>query len=622
MKTNTKPAPTRCPWQQGFRDALQRLSVTLMLVMLTASAWAQVFPQTIYRLSLNANYQGGAIGMVDVPVSNPTYTLASYNEPTREGYMFCGWSTSSTGAVQYRTNDQITLTGNLTLYAVWDDNPYIITLIPSCDAGVFKSILVPRNHPNYTLTSRDEPTHTEYTFIGWSQSPTGVVDYRTGNKVTLNGNLTFYAVWGGTINSLTYTITDEEKRQVELFEYEGDKPEGILNIPSTVTISGKEFSVTSIGNSVFSDCSSLQSVTIPNSVTNIGDNAFSWCEKLQSVIIPESVTSIENDVFMACTGLQSVTIPNSVTRIGDTAFDACTSLRSITIPNSVTTIGGGAFEFCSNLQSVTIPNSVTTIGDAAFFDCSSLESVTIFAPELDEYGGSAFDRNADGRKIYVFSDCVETYKSEWSKYANAIEAIPALAVRDAGGELGSWCTYYNGMADVTVADGTTVYTAKRNNEGGVTLTATGSNIIKRGEAVLLKSAADVVLSSAASSGDGVYTGNELKGVDYETAQDANTTYYVLSKVNGVFGFYKLARENGNSEPIKLGANKAYLAVTNVHNAPEFIGFGENTTAINEHESHKSYELSGERYSLDGRKLQGMPTQKGLYIVNGKKIVIK
>ena len=672
MKTNTKPAPTRCPWQQGFRDALQRLSVTLMLVMLTASAWAQSFPQTnYYYLYLNPNYQGGGgIGRIDVPVSDPTttYTLTSYDEPTRTGYMFCGWSTSSTGAVQYRTNDQITLTGNLTLYAVWDDNPYIITLIPSCDAGVFKSILVPRNHPNYTLTSRDEPTHTEYTFIGWSQSPTGVVDYRTGNKVTLNGNLTFYAVWGGTINSLTYTITDEEKRQVELFEYEGDKPEGILNIPSTVTISGKEFSVTSIGNSVFSDCSSLQSVTIPNSVTNIGDNAFSWCEKLQSVIIPESVTrfgnsafwactslqsviipesvtsigeecfryctslqsviipesvtSIENDVFMACTGLQSVTIPNSVTRIGDTAFDACTSLRSITIPNSVTTIGGGAFEFCSNLQSVTIPNSVTTIGDAAFFDCSSLESVTIFAPELDEYGGSAFDRNADGRKIYVFSDCVETYKSEWSKYANAIEAIPALAVRDAGGELGSWCTYYNGLADVTVAEGTTVYTAKQNNAGGVTLTETGSRVIKRGEAVLLKSAANVVLSSASNSGTGTYTGNELKGVDYETAQDANTTYYVLSKVNGVFGFYKLARENGNSEPIKLGANKAYLAVTNVHNAPEFIGFGENTTAINEHESHKSYELSGERYSLDGRKLQGMPTQKGLYIVNGKKIVIK
>lgn len=126
------------------------------------------------------------------------------------------------------------------------------------------------------------------------------------------------------INSLIYVITNEAQKQAELAGYEGDKPEGTLNIPATVTINGTEYSVTSIGNNAFFDCS-----------------------RLQSVIIPESVTSIENDVFMACTGLQSVTIPNSVTRIGDTAFDACTSLRSITIPNSVTTIGVAPLSFAA-----------------------------------------------------------------------------------------------------------------------------------------------------------------------------------------------------------------------------------------------------------------------------------
>ena len=289
----------------------------------------------------------------------------------------------------------------------------------------------------------------------------------------------------------------------------------------------------------------------------------------------------------------------------------------------MTSIGEAAFLECYALQSVTIPAGVTSIGKEAFKRCY-LMTVTIYAPSLTEYGVDAFKDNDTGRKIYVFSDCVDTYKAQASKLGvneDDIEAIPALEVHDAGGELGSWCTYYNGLADARVADGTTVYTAKLNNEGGVTLTATGSRIIKRGEAVLLKSAADVVLSSAASSGDGVYTDNELQGVDVETPQDANTTYYVLSKVNGIFGFYKLARENNNSEPIKLGANKAYLEVAST-TAPAYFGFDENTTAISEHESHKSYELSGERYSLDGRKLQGMPTQKGLYIVNGKKIVIK
>ena len=233
MKILTLSFLTESKASHASLSSFRRVAITLLVMLLTTTgAWAQQY----YQLSLNANYQGGAIGMVDVPVSDPTYTLASYDEPTREGYMFCGWSTSATGDVKYRTNDPITLDGNLTLYAVWDDNPYIITLNSNYDGGVFKSILVPRNHPNYTLTSRDEPTRTEYTFIGWSQSPTGVVDYRTGNKVTINGNLTFYAVWGGTVNSLTYTITDEEKRQVELFEYEGDNTEESLVIPATVTI--------------------------------------------------------------------------------------------------------------------------------------------------------------------------------------------------------------------------------------------------------------------------------------------------------------------------------------------------------------------------------------------------
>ena len=147
MTKTTKPTSARCLWQQGFRDALQRLSVTLMLVMLTASAWAQVFPQTNYNyLYLNPNYQGGGgIGRIDVPVSDPTttYTLTSYDEPTRTGYMFCGWSTSSTGAVQYRTNDQITLTGNLMLYAKWIKNDCTVTFYANGGIGAMPDVKKP-----------------------------------------------------------------------------------------------------------------------------------------------------------------------------------------------------------------------------------------------------------------------------------------------------------------------------------------------------------------------------------------------------------------------------------------------------------------------------------------------
>ena len=141
-----------------------------------------------------------------------------------------------------------------------------------------------------------------------------------------------------------------------------------VTIPNSVTI---------IGSSAFYGCSSLTSVTIPNSVTSIGQSAFWSCSSLTDVTIPNSVTSIEICTFSSCTSLTHVTIPNSVTSIGVLAFEYCKSLTSVTIPNSVTSIGVLAFKGCTSLKSVTIPNSVTSIEYYAFEDCSSLTRVTI-----------------------------------------------------------------------------------------------------------------------------------------------------------------------------------------------------------------------------------------------------
>ncbi|MBR1751891.1 MAG: leucine-rich repeat domain-containing protein, partial [Ruminococcus sp.] len=112
-------------------------------------------------------------------------------------------------------------------------------------------------------------------------------------------------------------------------------------------------------------------VTIPSkidgkSVTSIW-GAFDWCTSLESITIPNSITSIGDRAFYQCTSLTSITIPNSVTSIGAYAFEYCTSLTSITIPNSVTSIGEYAFRGCTNLKSITIPDSVTSIGEYAFY---------------------------------------------------------------------------------------------------------------------------------------------------------------------------------------------------------------------------------------------------------------
>ncbi len=192
---------------------------------------------------------------------------------------------------------------------------------------------------------------------------------------------------------------------------------GIGTATSTDIVIGSKYNdlpVTGIGETAFRHCTSLTSITIPNSVTSIGDDAFYDCSKLESVTIPNSVTSIGSSAFAYCSKLTKVNYLGSIdswamidfyggysnplyyannlyindvlvteanltiaTYISDRAFCECSSLESVTIGNSVTSIGDFAFAYCSSLTSITIPDSVTSIGYCAFYDCSSLTSVTI-----------------------------------------------------------------------------------------------------------------------------------------------------------------------------------------------------------------------------------------------------
>ena len=216
---------------------------------------------------------------------------------------------------------------------------------------------------------------------------------------------------------------------VEITNYNGSAEK--VDIPAE--IDGK--SVTRIGDSAFKYCTSLTSVTIPDSVTSIGSYAFYFCTNLRSVTIPDNVTEIYERAFYHCTSLKSVTIPASVKYIGPEAFgygiyddehtivdgfsinytkntyghyyatkygfssETCLVTEELdngtlaikgyagvdkifTVPSEingkkVTEIGDSVFKDCLILTSVTIPNSVTSVGDRAFWGCANLTSITI-----------------------------------------------------------------------------------------------------------------------------------------------------------------------------------------------------------------------------------------------------
>ena len=198
-------------------------------------------------------------------------------------------------------------------------------------------------------------------------------------------------------------------------------------------IEGK--TVTSIGDGAFYDCTSLTSITIPDSVTSIGSGAFFGCTSLTSITIGNGVTSIGKNAFEQCRSMTSITIPDGVTSIGDFAFQFCESLTSISIPDSVTSIGEYAFWNCNKLTSITIPNSVTSIGRSAFLRCTNLSAVTFLgdAPYINNYAfeGSSptVYREADskgwcdtlaGRPVKLIT---EGPLEEAATETNAIEAV-------------------------------------------------------------------------------------------------------------------------------------------------------------------------------------------------------
>ena len=140
----------------------------------------------------------------------------------------------------------------------------------------------------------------------------------------------------------------------------------------------------------------------------------------------DGITKIGDSAFSECRNLTSVTIPNSVTLIESSAFRSCDKLESVTIPNSVTLIGVSAFAYCGVLENMTIPGN-TRIESTVFNSCYKFSSLTMLSTTPPRFGTAVFQSIHPLPTIYVPAESVDAYKSAsgWSYYANQIQAIPS-----------------------------------------------------------------------------------------------------------------------------------------------------------------------------------------------------
>ena len=181
-----------------------------------------------------------------------------------------------------------------------------------------------------------------------------------------------------------------------------------LNIESSISSNGNNYTVTEIGDQVFWGCNTLTEVTLPNTVKIIGYQAFCKCSKLTNVTIPEGVTKIGQTAFYGCSQLTSITIPSTIKNM-DTAFPSNPKLSQVTLTNGIYRISSSAFKDCTGLTEIKVPTSVYEICSDAFNGCTGLTSVTL------EKGINIINSNA-------FKDCTELndvkyngYKTDWEK---------------------------------------------------------------------------------------------------------------------------------------------------------------------------------------------------------------
>ena len=451
-----------------------------------------------------------------------------------------------------------------------------------------------------------------------------------------------------------------------------------VTIPNSVTsIGGSAFSgcsgltsivipdgVTSIGEYAFYGCSGLTSITIDSGVKDIAYDSFHGCDKLEKIYLN---TAVVGAWFDYTTSIKEIVLGSDVTSIGKHAFYGCSGLTSVTIGNGVTSIGEYAFYGCSGLTSIEIPNSVTSIGDKAFIFCSELKTVynfstLTFEKGITRYGYVAYyaDKviNApngfiDGDYVwgvnngYIFAGYLgsetelvlpqscngESYAIGAGVFENNT-ALTSIEIPNSVTSIGNYAFEgCKGLTNVTIGDGVT-------SIGGYAFSGCSglTNIAIPNSITSIGSSAFYNCSGLTS----IVIPDGVTNIGYEAFRYCSSleTLYISNTIESI-GDYAFANCNKILD-IKIGSKRAITASKNIfssdayNNAYLYVPVGRKDfyaktlpwsnfiikemdfTGIDD-VKEQTIE-SNVVYDLGGRVVEN-PT-KGIYIINGKKVLIK
>ena len=565
-------------------------------------------------------------------------SITAEEAPSKTGYTFSGWSVIP----ETMPAEDVTITGTFSI------NKYKLTYI--LDGEVYKEYLKEEGEVLRPVSYPDNFSHA--IVPEWEEKPKTMPDH----DVTLSG----HACLGGSCGDNLLWYFDDETKTLNIkgegnmmnTNYEWSrKPWFVVdkeNVQHVVIGEG----VVSIGNYAFYQCSDIISVDFPESLKSIGNHALEGCEKLQDIALPASVETFGNDAF-SNNSLTTLTIPSKVAEIRNNAFTS-TTLENIHVLAIVPPVlDETAFsdysvplyvpeESYSAYKNHEVWGRFTHINDYNTYHELTLSSNgrghVQFKEETISSGSRTFDVAEGNETVITFTP-------------DAFNSILALTVN---GEDRTADIVNGTLTLATITENTTISVTFGTTGDALSVTLTepmatlcatedlnftsvsgleayiGSGFNRTTGVLLMTRVYDVPAGTGLvlkgnpgtyeipySPSPSVYV-NLLEGVTSAATigqTEGGYTNYILANGTNGTGFYLVSGTG------QLAAGKAYLRIPSASAAriaTIALDFDEGTTGIYSVESQNEEEY----YSVSGQRIEGTPQKSGIYVKNGRKVIIK